>query len=196
MNMLAYLEVIYRNQQNDGRKFVFLSATPNRLMDNMLARGGIRCRYIEGHYRSTELTGYHRILQPCTMELHGISQEQTTEMWIEEHIEDIHPFFKQHPGSKAAILVYSVATAKRLVKLLKDRLQEPYGITIGENTGLTSEEERRASFKKAILVGTSTGDIGVDFHINCLIFEAYSACGFLQRFRRCVLQYELVRHYA
>jgi len=154
MNMLGYLQVNYRDKPKERRKFVFLSATPNRLMDNMLARGGIRCRYIEGHYRSTELTGYRRILQPCTIELHGISQEQTTEMWIEEHIEDIHPFFKQHPGSKAAILVYSVATAKRLVKLLKDRLQEPYGITIGENTGLTSEEERRASFKKDILVGT------------------------------------------
>lgn len=196
MNMLGYLQVNYRDKPHERRKFVFLSATPNRLMDTMLARGGIRCRYIEGHYHSTELTSYRRILQPCTLELHGMSQEQTTEMWIEERIEDIHAFFKQHPGSKAAILVYSVATAKRLVKLLKDRLQEPYGITIGENTGLTGEEERRASFKKDLLVGTSTVDIGVDFHINYLIFEAYGAGGFLQRFGRLGRHDEFDRYYA
>ena len=184
MNMLGYLQVNYRGKQNERRKFVFLSATPNRLMDTMLARGGIRCRYIEGHYRSTELPGYRCILQSCALELHGMSQERTTEVWIEEHIEDIHTFFQQHPGSKAAILVYSVATAKRLVKRLKERLQEPYGITVGENTGLTGEEEKKESFKKQILVGTSTVDIGVDFHINYLIFEAYGAGGFLQRFGR------------
>src|SRR5947207_8479056 len=85
---------------------------------------------------------------------------------------------------KAAILTYSVATARRLVMLMKERLEKPYGITIGENTGLTHREDRRASFEKDILVGTSTVDIGVDFHINYLIFEAFSAGSFLQRFGR------------
>lgn len=184
MNILGYLLVNYRDKPNERRKFVFLSATPSRLMETMLNRGGIRYRRIEGSYLSKAQDGYRRILQRCTLELHSTSQEQTTEAWIEERIEDIHTFFKQHPGSKAAILVYSVATAKRVVKLLKERLQEPYGFTIGENTGLTSEEERKESFKRQILVGTSTVDIGVDFHINYLIFEAYGAGGFLQRFGR------------
>ena len=35
-----------------------------------------------------------------------------------------------------------------------------------------------------ILVGTTTVDIGVDFHINYLIFEAFNAGSFLQRFGR------------
>ena len=89
----------------------------------------------------------------------------------------------QNKGSKAAVLVYSVATARRLFARLKEYF-EPLGITVGENTGLTHREDRRASFEKDILVGTSTVDIGVDFHINYLIFEAFNAGNFLQRFGR------------
>ncbi len=108
---------------------------------------------------------------------------QRTEAWVEEHLEEIHQFFKSHEGSKAAILVYSVATARRLYARLKEYF-EPLGITVGENTGLTKREDRRDSYNKHILVGTTTVDIGVDFHINYLIFEAWNAGSFLQRFGR------------
>jgi CRISPR-associated endonuclease/helicase Cas3 len=60
----------------------------------------------------------------------------------------------------------------------------PADISVGENTGLTSLEDRRASFEKCLLVGTSTVDIGVDFRINLLIFEATDAGTFIQRFGR------------
>ena len=76
-----------------------------------------------------------------------------------------------------------MATARRLFARLKEYF-EPHGISVGENTGLTHREDRRASFEKDILVGTSTVDIGVDFHINYLIFEAFNAGSFLQRFGR------------
>src|SRR5690242_16775964 len=92
-------------------------------------------------------------------------------------------FFKHNQGSKAAVLVYSVTTARRLFARLKQYF-EPYGITIGENTGLTHRDDRRSSFEKDILVGTSTVDIGVDFRINYLIFEAFNGGSFLQRFGR------------
>ena len=183
MNMLGYLTVNYREKPADRKKFVFLSATPSKLMNNLLARGGLRYKKIEGSYSSSEQSDYRRILQACTLELHEISQETPTESWIEEHLEEIHSFFKQNKGSKAAILVYSVATARRLFARLKEYF-EPHGISVGENTGLTHWEDRRASFEKDILVGTSTVDIGVDFHINYLIFEAFSAGSFLQRFGR------------
>lgn len=183
MNMLGYLMAAYRDKPADRKKFVFLSATPNTLMNKLLERGGLRSKRIEGHYRSTELEGYHCILQPCTLELHEISQDRTTEAWLEEHLEELHDFFKKHEHSKAAILVYSVATARRIYARLKEYF-EPLGITVGENTGLTHRDDRRASFEKHILVGTSTVDIGVDFRINYLIFEAYNAGSFLQRFGR------------
>ncbi len=183
MNMLGYLAVNYHEKPADRKKFVFLSATPSKLMNNLLERGGLRYKKIEGSYSSSERPNYRRILQACILELHEISQETPTEVWIEEHLEEIRSFFKQNKGSKAAVLVYSVATARRLFARLKEYF-EPLGITVGENTGLTHREDRRASFEKDILVGTSTVDIGVDFHINYLIFEAFNAGSFLQRFGR------------
>src|SRR6266568_3115114 len=183
MNMLGYLNVNYRDRPTDRKKFVFLSATPSKLMNDLLERGGLRYKKIEGSYSSSERPNYRRILQTCALELHEISQECPTEAWIEEHLVEIHSFFKQNKGSKAAVLVYSVATARRLFARLKEYF-EPHGISVGENTGLTHREDRRASFEKDILVGTSTVDIGVDFHINYLIFEAYNAGSFLQRFGR------------
>src|SRR6266568_5394795 len=183
MNMLGYLKVNYHDKPADRKKFVFLSATPSKLMNDLLERGGLRYKKIEGKYLSTEQPGYSCILQPCELELHEVSQEAPTEMWVLEHLQDILSFFKQHPQSKAAILVYSVATARRLYACLKEYFK-PHNITVGENTGLTYPDERRASFEKHILVGTSTVDIGVDFRINYLIFEAYNAGSFLQRFGR------------
>ncbi len=183
-NMLGYFLASYERKQEQRRKFVFLSATPSKLFDTLLERGGVRYKRISGTYTSAEQDGYRRILQPCDLELHEITQEQRTEQWIGTRLNEIRDFFKQYPHSKGAILVNSVATARRLVKLLKEQLEQPYGITIGENTGLTDPVQRKASFEKMLLVGTSTVDIGVDFRINLLIFEAFNAGSFIQRFGR------------
>jgi CRISPR-associated endonuclease/helicase Cas3 len=183
MNILGYLSVNYRDKSNERKKFVFLSATPGKLMNGLLERGGLRYQTIGGSYVSEERPGYHCILQPCDIHLHEVSQETPTEAWVISHLEEIHAFFQKHPRSKAAILVYSVATARRLFTLLQEYF-EPRGITVGENTGLTNPKERELSRQKHILVGTTTVDIGVDFHINYLIFEAYNAGSFLQRFGR------------
>jgi CRISPR-associated endonuclease/helicase Cas3 len=183
MNMLGYLHVGYRDKPNERKKFVFLSATPSKLMNGLLERGGLRYRRIEGHYRSTNKDGYRCILQGCDLHLDEASQEKPIEAWIEERLEDIHQFFRAHIDSKAAILVYSVATARRIYERCKDYF-EPLGITVGENTGLTNKDDRKDSYNKHILVGTTTVDIGVDFHINYLIFEAWNAGSFLQRFGR------------
>lgn len=183
MNMLGYLDVTYRDRPSERKKFVFLSATPSRLLNMLLDRSGLRYRKIEGQYLSTPQDSYRRILQGCALTLHEVSQEQTTEQWVIEHLDEIRDFFQQHTGSKGAILVNSVATARRLVMLLKERLG-PYGISVGENTGLTDPVKRQESFEQTILVGTSTVDIGIDFRINFLVFEAYEAGSFLQRFGR------------
>ncbi len=184
MNMLGYLAVNYHEKPVSRKKFVFLSATPNELMNTLLQNSGLRVRTIEGTYSSEDKDGYHRILQPCELELHELSQERPIELWVEEHLEEILAFFRQYPYSKAAILVYSVATARRLYARLYDYFEKQHGITVGENTGLTHRDERRAALEKQILVGTSTVDIGIDFRINYLIFEASNAGSFLQRFGR------------
>lgn len=183
MDMLGYLAINYRDKA-ERKKFVFLSATPSQLMDSLLERSGLRVRTISGSYSSQEQLGYRRILQSCELELHELSQETPIESWVEDHFQDMLAFFHEHPDSKAAILVYSVATARRLYARLKAFFEEQHGITVGENTGLTYRDERRAAIAKQILVGTSTVDIGIDFRINFLVFEAYNAGSFLQRFGR------------
>jgi CRISPR-associated endonuclease/helicase Cas3 len=67
---------------------------------------------------------------------------------------------------------------------LHDYFEKEHGISVGENTGLTYRDERREALGKQILVGTSTVDIGIDFRINYLVFEASNAGSFLQRFGR------------
>jgi CRISPR-associated endonuclease/helicase Cas3 len=197
MNMLGYLTVNYRDKLANRKKFVFLSATPSKPSSSLLERSGLRSKRIGGHYSSSDHDGAYRcILQPCDVELHEIDQEITpTERWIEEHLGEILHFFQRYPSSKAAILVSSPATARRLLARLSEYFKQ-HGITVGENTGLTPVEDRADAFNKHILVGTSTVDIGVDFHINLLIFEAFSAGSFLQRFGRLGRHGEFPAHRA
>jgi CRISPR-associated endonuclease/helicase Cas3 len=196
MNMLGYLAVQYKDKPRERRKFVFLSATPNSLLTRLVERSGLRHKVITGHYADMGQDDRYRcILQPCHISLHSVSQEQTSEMWVEEHLEELLHFFKRSPSSKAAILVYSPATARRLVRRL-EAFFAPHGITIGENTGLTTDEDRRQALQKQILIGTSTVDVGIDFHINYLIFEGYSAGSFLQRFGRLGRHAEFKEYHA
>jgi CRISPR-associated endonuclease/helicase Cas3 len=75
-----------------------------------------------------------------------------------------------------------VVEARRIARLLRERLP---GLHVGENTGLTDDERRRAAMANAqLIVGTSTIDVGVDFNISLLIFEAPDAGAFLQRLGR------------
>jgi CRISPR-associated endonuclease/helicase Cas3 len=183
MNMLGYLLANYQKKPRERKKFLFLSATPHRLLTRLFDRSGIRYKVIWGDYVSTARPDYRCILQSCSLSLHEVDQEASIEVWVKEHVDEIVGFFRKHTNAKAAILVYSVATARRLVEFLRTRLS-PYGLLVGENTGLASAEEKKASYHKHLLVGTTTVDIGVDFRINYLIFEATSAGSFLQRFGR------------
>lgn len=183
INMLGYLAALYEQRPEQRKKAIFLSATPTPLFTRLLARSGLRYETITGNYRSAPEPEYRCILQGCDLSLHEVSQETPTELWVEEHLQELLLFMQQHPDSKAAVLVYSVATARRLFARLR-AFFAPYGISVGENTGLTNRAERAESLKKDILVGTSTVDVGIDFHINYLVFEAFNAGGFLQRFGR------------
>lgn len=181
-NVINYLLVNYRRQPANRKQFLFLSATPHTLMGNLLANSQLRVKEIKGDYSNEDGEGWRQILQLCEVNLDALDQDRTAETWVQGHLEEIVQFFRDYPGSKGAIIVNSVATAKRLFFWLKDNL--PPDLAVGENTGLTPKEERRRSFDKPLLVCTSTVDVGVDFRINLLIFEATSAGTFIQRFGR------------
>jgi CRISPR-associated endonuclease/helicase Cas3 len=182
VNVINYLTVQYQHRPADRKRFLFLSATPHPLMQRLLVQSGLRAIEITGEYNSAQSNGWRPIMQACDLHFDAVSRDRTVESWVQEHLTEIVHIFREHPDSKGAIIVNSAATAKRLRYWLEYNL--PPDLTVGENTGLTSREERQASFEKSLLVGTSTVDIGVDFRINVLIFESTGAGTFIQRFGR------------
>ncbi len=182
---------------NRNKKFVFLSATPESQLTEKLTLAGFRIKQInpleENKYqfpnsieesKQLESQGWRNILRET--ELNFISLESTagaSETWLKENSDRILDHFLQHPGSKGAIILNSIAAVKRLVPFFRD-VFEPKGLTVGENTGLSGKAEKMRSLAADLVLGTSTIDVGVDFKINLLIFESADAGNFIQRLGR------------
>lgn len=183
-NILLYLQVQYQAKPQDCKPFVFLSATPSTQMQHFLDRNKTLrvAPPVVGCYSTQAQSGYRPILQPCRLAFAAVSKKSTVEIWVQENFATLLAFYREYPESKGAIIVNSVAAAKRLLGWLKANL--PTHIDVGENTGFTNATERAASRAKKLLIGTSTVDVGVDFRINLLIFEASNAGTFIQRFGR------------
>jgi CRISPR-associated endonuclease/helicase Cas3 len=178
--------LLFLHEQAPGRlKTLFLSATPGGELLTILSKAGLRHHLVEtgSTYYHGEQTGveWRRILHGCDLHFDTLRAEA----WVQAHLDDVLlPFFRQHrPGAKGAIIVNSVAAAHRIVAWLKPRLAQE-GITVLSNTGLTDRETRRISYDADLLVATSTVDVGVDFQINFLVFEASNTGTFLQRLGR------------
>lgn len=182
---------------NRRKKFLFLSATPNDELLKRLDIAGIQYKQIdptsEAKYQFPDtkeqiqhLRSQHWRLVARRIQLTFIALESTpkaSEAWLRENSELILAQFQYHPGSKGAIILNSIAAVKRLTPFFQQLLQ-PYGLTVGENTGLSGKETRERSLSTDLVLGTSTIDVGVDFKINFLIFESADAGNFIQRLGR------------
>lgn len=182
---------------NRRKKFLFLSATPSDSLLQRLDKAGFQCRVInpieEGKYQfpdtqseSDALTaqGWRQVAR--SIDLAFIPMESTSkasETWLKENQEMILSQFLEHPGSKGAIILNSIAAVKRLTPLFKDVFAQ-HGLTVRENTGLSGGQEKAQSLAADLVIGTSTIDVGVDFKINLLIFESSDAGNFIQRLGR------------
>jgi len=182
---------------NRGKKFLFLSATPSEQLMQRLEVAGFRCKQInpiqENKYQFPDTPeqsqhlrsqGWRQVTREIA--LHFISLEpssKASETWLRENSQIILEQFQQHPGTKGAIILNSIAAVKRLTPFFRELL-EPYGLNVGENTGLSGRGEKERSLSSDLVLGTSTIDVGVDFKINFLIFESESAGSFIQRLGR------------
>lgn len=182
VNALLLLREISGRQP---KRFLFLSATPDKLLLDYLAKAGFRVKQVNGRYlhanEPPDSAIWRRIIHAT-----GITfSHQTIEEWVENHWQDtLLAFFKENqPAAKGAIIVNSVATAYRLAAKLTP-LMAAEGFSVSLNTGLTSDELKKVSLESDLLVATSTVDVGVDFRINFLIFESRDAGTFLQRLGR------------
>lgn len=182
---------------NRRKKFLFLSATPDKNLINRLQEAGFRCQVInpleQKKYQFPDTAeqeqqlraqGWRQVAR--TISLNFIPLEpsfKASETWLRENSNFILAQFKQYPGSKGAIILHSIAAVKRLTPFFQEILQ-PDGLTIGENTGLSEKGEKERSLAADLVLGTSTIDVGVDFKINFLIFESSDAGNFIQRLGR------------
>lgn len=170
------------------KRFLFLSATPEELLTDYLHKAGFDIHTVDmtGRYLHTWTTPDPLVWRPI---IRGtdifFDAPQNIETWIDAHLDDIVlAFFRQHhPGAKGAIIVNSVATAYRLESRLKPIFKSEE-LSVELNTGLSSDQMKKASRESDLLIGTSTVDVGVDFRINFLIFESRDAGTFLQRLGR------------
>ncbi|WP_293254885.1 MULTISPECIES: type I-D CRISPR-associated helicase Cas3' [unclassified Microcoleus] len=174
-----------------GKKFLFLSATPSDLLEDFLGKSGLKYRVIDpvkqDAYRFSACDNWRQISYPIKLSFPQNLEPnlRSSYNWIVENAETtILQFFLDNPRSKGAIILNSIAAVKTLVPKFK-AIFEPLGLKVRENTGLTGETEKSKSVEEAdLLLGTSTIDVGVDFRINFLVFEAADAGNFIQRFGR------------
>lgn len=182
----ALLFISAGNSEKFPTKFLFLSATPSQLLTDALDKADIRYRIIKGDYQDdvADEQTHRKILQYVKLE---ITQSDASSGgilgWCERNLEDIKAFYARNPDSKGLMICNSVFTAKKLHAYLREALADT-GITLGENTGLTGQEERNRSLEQDLVVATSTVDVGVDFRINFLVFESLNAGSFIQRLGR------------
>jgi CRISPR-associated endonuclease/helicase Cas3 len=151
-----------------GKKFLFLSATPNELLQDFLAKSGINYKVIDPvkhnayRFAPTE-DNWRQISQPITLNFPKTLEPnlRSSYDWLLENAESvILKFFQDYPGSKGAIILNSIAAVKRLVPYFNS-IFKPLGFEVMENTGLTGETEKAASVSKAdLILGTSTIDVG------------------------------------
>lgn len=185
----ALTGLLFLRTQQPGLKTLFLSATPETEVLKLLERAGFgkRIRLIdpqsEGWYYhgAAPGAGWRPILQAGTLHFAA----QNAETWIDVDGERIvlDWFCRHRPAAKGALIVNSVATALRLTERLRPLFARE-GLSVECNTGITGYRTRQASYQADLLIGTSTVDVGVDFRINFLVFEALNAGAFLQRLGR------------
>ncbi|KAM3099025.1 type I-D CRISPR-associated helicase Cas3' [Phormidesmis sp. 146-35] len=186
--------ILLMKHTSPGKKFLFLSATPNEALQDFLRQAHLRFEVIspvdEDKYRfslTPETSTWRPISQPITLTFPNELEPnvKASYEWLVENAENtILQFFLDHPGSKGAIILNSIASVYKLSRLLKP-LFEQHNLKVLVNTSLTGETERSQSITEAdLLIGTSTIDVGVDFKINFLVFEASDAGNFIQRFGR------------
>ena len=182
---------------NRRKKFLFLSATPDQQLLERLDKAKLRYKLIDpkasGKYqfpdtevRSQQLEQDKWRLVTREIALHFVpleSANKASETWLKDNLALILQHFLEHRGTKGAIILNSIASVKRLKPLFAETFAK-HGLTVGENTGLSSKTVKERSLACDLVLGTSTIDVGVDFKINFLIFEPADSGSFIQRLGR------------
>jgi CRISPR-associated endonuclease/helicase Cas3 len=195
-SVLNTILLIKRTNKKE-KKFLFLSATPDKDLIERLDKAKLRyklidpkasCKYEfpDTEMRSQQLEQDKWRLVTREITLHFVPLEsvsKASETWLKDNLDMILQHFLERRGTKGAIILNSIASVKRLTSLFAEAFAK-HGLTVGENTGLSSKTVKERSLNCDLVLGTSTIDVGVDFKINFLIFESADSGSFIQRLGR------------
>ncbi|MCL1495678.1 MAG: type I-D CRISPR-associated helicase Cas3' [Pseudanabaena sp. Salubria-1] len=195
-SVLNTILLIKRTNKKE-KKFLFLSATPDKDLIERLDKAKLRYKLIdpkasnkyqfpdtEGRFQELEKDQWRLVTRAITLHFVALeSANKASETWLKDNLTLILQHFLEHRGTKGAIILNSIASVKRLTPLFAEVFQK-HGLTVGENTGLSSKTVKERSLACDLVLGTSTIDVGVDFKINFLIFESADSGSFIQRLGR------------
>ncbi|MGK7929791.1 MAG: type I-D CRISPR-associated helicase Cas3' [Spirulina sp.] len=189
--------ILIRNtrSQKSPLKVIFTSATPNPNFIDRLKRVGFRVRSVEGSYQHGEITehpqtiaGYRQINQK--VELEFVELKDTDSLaWLSDKIETIRSLLRSEKQGRGLIILNSVAVVNRVVSQLQELLGNEVEVReisgrIDRQERIKTREELAKSEKPVLIIATSAVDVGVDFDIHLLIFEASNSATFVQRLGR------------
>jgi CRISPR-associated endonuclease/helicase Cas3 len=182
--------ILIRNtrQKKQPLKVLFTSATPKPKFIAKLKEAGFRVKEVSGSYASEECLGYRQIAQP--VELEFVELKDTDSLaWLKEQANQIKDSLQAEKRGRGLIILNSVALVNRVMQQLQTSLGND--VIVKEISGRVDRQEREitrqeleTAKKPVLIVATSAVDVGVDFDIHLLIFEASDSATFIQRLGR------------
>nr|WP_255427060.1 type I-D CRISPR-associated helicase Cas3' [Sphaerospermopsis sp. LEGE 00249] len=170
-------------------RVLFTSATPKDNFVKLLKTADFKVTSIKGEYESKPTAGYRQICQPIDLEFVQLDRESDAFNWLIQEHEQIRNILHQEGKGRGGIILNSVALVSRTVREL-NKLMSP-DVKVLEISGRIDKQEREKihndlenSEQPVLIVGTSAVDVGVDFRIHLLIFEASDSATFIQRLGR------------
>ncbi|WP_225892622.1 type I-D CRISPR-associated helicase Cas3' [Nostoc sphaeroides] len=171
-------------------RFLFTSATPKPEFIKMLKDSGFRVKTVGGNYQSQVKQGFRQICQSVNLEFVQLDQETDSLSWLTKEAQNIRTLLQAEGKGRGLIILNSVALVTRAVRQLQDLFPDEI-VRVREVSGRIDRQERtltQADLENApqsvLVVGTSAVDVGVDFKIHLLIFEASDSATFIQRLGR------------
>jgi len=169
-------------------KVLFTSATPREQFIQTLKQADFQVKEINGEYKSILTAGYRQIAQPVQLEFVKLEPDADSLTWLIQQANMIRNLLNIEAKGRGLIVLNSVALVSRAVRELQKALPN---ILVREISGRIDRREREnirkeltESKQPVLAIGTSAVDVGVDFRIHLLIFEASDSATFIQRFGR------------
>ncbi|MFB2971990.1 type I-D CRISPR-associated helicase Cas3' [Aerosakkonema sp. BLCC-F183] len=186
----SLLLIRYNRPRKRPMKVLFTSATPKPSFIKKLQEAGFQVAEVKGSYESESTPGYRQILQSVELEFVQLDRDSDPLIWLKEQAESIREILAAEGRGRGLIILNSVAQVSRAVRELQAIFPEDK-VKVREISGRIDRQERTVTQtelqnaeQSVLVIGTSAVDVGVDFRIHLLIFEASDSATFIQRLGR------------